>query len=361
MFDAEARALLNPTDALNDALHCYYCNGVASAEISLFMETAADHGMDRSWFQTEAMAEKHGMTLNASQNVVARLFKEKMFEGPLYKGDAKETKPLVYLLAYYVTLLREERPETKALCDSFLALKDCCKEMHQIYIQHESITAPNQVKRFHDAQIVHQELFVLAHGACAARPKHHHRLHLPSHALLLGDLPECSLQEKKHQILKSGGLADRQEGKLSNHKQLQQSLCWRMLESVVETAAKRGMAKWGLENPTKKASPALCQQFQCNDLCTAETATLRVIHVRRGDILFCNDCAVLIHGCFFSQQLGLFFHISRLELINTYPWGSAWKTVLQREKEILLAKQTRIYNTPMWWRKVLDGLFHVLH
>lgn len=294
-------------------------------------------------------------------NFVARLFKEKMCEGPLYKGDGKETKPLVYLLAYYVTLLREEQPEMKTFCDSFLALKDCCREMHLIYIRTESITARDQVKIFHEAQILHQELFVAAHGAAATRPKHHHRLHLPGHALLFGDLPECSLQEKKHQILKSGGLADRQEGKLSNHKQLQQSLCWRMLETVAETAATRGMAKWGIENPTKKASPTLCQQFQSNDLYTAESATLQVIHVRRGDILFCNDSAMLIHSCFFSPQLGLFFHISRLELIKTYPWGSTWKTMSQGEKEILLAKQSRIYNTPMWWRKVADDMFHILH
>ena len=364
MFDAEARALMNPTDALNDALHCYYCNGVASAEIFLFMEAAATYGMDRHFLQTDALALqwfKQGMTRKASENFVVRLFKEKMLEGPLYKGDAKETKPLVYLLAYYATLLREEQLDAKTLCDSFLALKNCCQEMQQLYIRPKSITAGDEVKHFHDAQIRHQELFILAHGAAATRPKHHHRLHLPSHALLFGDLPECSLQEKKHQILKSGGLADRQEGKLSNHKQLQQALCSRMLETVAEAAANRGMAKWGLDNPIKKAPPALCQQFQSNDLYTADSATLRIIHVRRDSILFCNESAVLIHTCLFSPQVGLFFHISRLELIKLYPWGSAWKRLEQREKEILLAKQTRLYNTPMWWREVNNDQFHLMH
>eukprot|EP00435_Cladocopium_sp_Y103_P044340 s1677_g12.t1 len=196
MFDVEARTLMNPTDALNDALHCYYCNGVASVEISLLVETATACGVDRESLQAEALSvqwHKPGLTLNSSQSLIKRLFKEKMFEGPVYKGDGKDTKPLVYLLAYYVTLLREEQPEMRVACESFLALKHCCYEMHQLYIRSARITARDEVQAFHDAQILHQELFVQAHGGAAVRPKHHHRLHLPNHALLLGDLPECSV------------------------------------------------------------------------------------------------------------------------------------------------------------------------
>lgn len=93
MFDTEARARMNPTDALNDALHCYYCNGVASAEISLFMEEAAAYGFDRSWLQTQAMAlqwQKHGMTQNASQTSLPVCSKKKCVKDLCTKATAKK-------------------------------------------------------------------------------------------------------------------------------------------------------------------------------------------------------------------------------------------------------------------------------
>ena len=53
-----------------------------------------------------------------------------------------------------------------------------------------------EVRPWRDAQLRHQDICVRAHGSNIVRPKHHHRLHLPCHALQLGCVPDCSIQEK---------------------------------------------------------------------------------------------------------------------------------------------------------------------
>ena len=132
---------------------------------------------------------------------------------------AKRTtpKPWYRCSPYYATRLRDALENFALICDSFLTLKQCCTEMSLANRGLSPLQREEEVCAWRQAQIMHQEICVRAHGKQIIRPKHHHRLHLPSHALQLGCVPDCSIQEKKHQILKSCGLVDRQKGKLSNY------------------------------------------------------------------------------------------------------------------------------------------------
>ena len=203
MWDTAARVALSPTMALNDALHCYYCNGVASCELSAYMECSEAAGWMRQQYLDEALKDQwqhHGKTIKASASKIQRILHEKMFDGDTYKGDAHDTRALVFVLAYYATYLRDTVMDLAEVCDSFLALKHCCKEMYRIYACQRPLQVEEDVKTWREAQLNHQRIFRHVHDKKFLKPKHHHRLHLPSHALLLGCVPNCSTQEKTSDI-----------------------------------------------------------------------------------------------------------------------------------------------------------------
>ena len=199
MWDEEARWSLSPTLAFNDALHCYFCNGVASCELHAYMESSEERGWGREKYLDAAIKDKwiyQNKSQVCSESKVRRIFHEKMFDGDLYKGEAHDTKALVSLLAYYATRLRDALENFALICDSFLTLKQCCTEMSLANRGLSPLQTEEEVCAWRQAQIMHQEICVRAHGKQIIRPKHHHRLHLPSHALQLGCVPDCSIQEK---------------------------------------------------------------------------------------------------------------------------------------------------------------------
>ena len=362
MWDNAARWALSPTMALNDSLHCYYCNGVASCELSAYMECSEARGWMRQKYLDEALKDQwqqHGKTILASASKIRRILQEKMFEGDVYKGDAHDTSALVFLLAYYATHLRDAVANFADICDSFLALKHCCKEMYKAYACQRRLEVEENVRPWRDAQINHQKIFRRVHDKKFLKPKHHHRLHLPSHALLLGCVPNCSTQEKKHQLLKSGGLVDRQAGKLSEYVHLQRSLLKRLLEAVADQSNEFGLNKWNLDAP-KEAPQTFRDKFAAADLRTSQSATLGKVTVYANEVLFCDSATVLIHGCFHCSSMGLFFEISQLQNINKYMWGSSWK-LLPMPRQIMLAKQNRRYTTPMWQRNIPGEIIQCLH
>eukprot|EP00435_Cladocopium_sp_Y103_P030027 s2802_g7.t1 len=361
MWDSDARMALSPTMALNDALHSYYCNGVASCELSAYMECSEERGWMRERYLNEALKDQwqqHGKTMNASASKIRRIFHEKMFDGDTYKGDGHDTCALVFLLAYYATHLRDAVENFSAICDSLLALKHCCKEMYKAYACPHPLREED-VRAWRAAQLNHQEIFRQVHDHKFLKPKHHHRLHLPSHALRLGCVPNCATQEKKHQILKSGGLVDRQAGKIQEYVQMQRSLLKRLLESVVDQSNELGLCKWNLDSP-KEASQTLRDKFGAADLRTSQSATLGKITVYRNTVLFCDKVAVLVHDCFHCSSMGVFFEISQLQNIKKYMWGSSWQ-VRPMPKQIMLAKKDRKYTAPMWQRSISEGIIQCLY
>ena len=91
---------------------------------------------------------------------------------------------------------------------SYVALIEVAKEIWALSARVERVTSVSEVMALAQKQARRQERFVLAYGPDFVRPKHHHRLHLPSDVLKLGFVPNCSCMERKHQELKSGKIMD---------------------------------------------------------------------------------------------------------------------------------------------------------
>ena len=193
--DAEAVRLLPPSASCNDVLHGYFCNGVVSAEIALAMDVAASCGLHLKTL-TE-LAQSYSWRRSTERNVARRiafLFSEKMFGETLYKGTGAETQEAFFLYSYYFEVLA--CPGMDEVRRSFRSLATCCRELRALNAQKTPLTQESQVAALRAAQLAHQNTFVEVFGADSVRPKHHHRLHIPDAALLLGFLPSTAPQEK---------------------------------------------------------------------------------------------------------------------------------------------------------------------
>ena len=141
--------------------------------------------------------------------------------------------------------------------------------------------------------------------------------------------------------------------------ELQRSLTKRLLETVLDQSERFGLAQWALGAP-RAAPDALQSKFNAPDLQVSRSATLCKVQVSENGILFCDSDAVLVHGCYYSSTLGLFFDISHLQQMQHHAWGTEWK-VLPTQNQILLAKETRKYGTPMWHRWTQSDIVQCLH
>lgn len=166
---------------------------------------------------------------------------------------------------------------------------------------------------------------------------------------MLGRVPDCSTHEKKHRLLKAGGLVDRQKGKLSAYTEMQASLGKRFLAHVIDQGLEFGLRAWGLDTP--HAAPQVFKTgWDLPDLQTSVSATLGRVHVRQDSVLFCENTAVYVHHCFFSHAPGLFFEVQPLRRVQVHTWGSTW----QREPggRRVLRATPRAYDAPLWFRCV---------
>ncbi|CAJ1330565.1 unnamed protein product [Effrenium voratum] len=60
------------------------------------------------------------------------IFHEKMWAPGLFKGNGNQTRPLVFLLFYYLFVLLRDDADAEALLHSFSLLKQCCGELRQL-------------------------------------------------------------------------------------------------------------------------------------------------------------------------------------------------------------------------------------
>ena len=101
-------------------------------------------------------------------------------------------------------------------------------------------------------QKLHQQLYGIAYNG-EFKPKHHHRLHIPSQWLAAGVVISCEALETKHQHYKQG-LADRQKGKVRNFESYSAALLPRILQRGLDTILKVGFPFWELLPPSKEGS-----------------------------------------------------------------------------------------------------------
>ena len=196
-----ARSVLPPSRNLNDGMHCYFSNGVASWEVARYMKALNSIGVDREDIQTiccEISWCRPSSFQHRSPAHTRQLFNEKRFTQDNYKGmasDVIQIMPLLEFVAETVVPLDQIRAETA----SFVALCDACRELARV----KNNTSAPDATVLQKLQVEHQRLFVTAYGEDACKPKHHLRLHLPMQIHRHGFYVDCFPMEEKHKFFKS--------------------------------------------------------------------------------------------------------------------------------------------------------------
>eukprot|EP00434_Breviolum_minutum_P038345 symbB.v1.2.034009.t1/scaffold4312.1/size41503/5 len=160
--DRAQRNRLPPSHVLGDPMHIFWANGCMSAEINLFMAafqtTVGDiniliNSLNGIPFQT-------GGHKGHSAHV-KRMLSAKLFQGPLYKGSARQCSSVMWLLWYAIQKLLIGRGILVKEIQSFSAAKDICRTLDRFTYSTEVVQSDinlylHQVDR-------HQALFNVAY------------------------------------------------------------------------------------------------------------------------------------------------------------------------------------------------------
>ena len=363
---ADERAFLSLplTNACNDAMHGYFCNGVASNELSLVLRALEENGLTLQALRDLAVADGWRHLSSCCQRSffapkVARILSDKMFEGDVYKGEAEDTRVAVYLVHYYLAHRCQDLPMDKEKA-SFAALKKCCAELSLLHNMWKTVNDCAEVRPLHEAQLEHQRLFVDAYSEQSVKPKHHHRLHLAEAALKLGFLPNCTVHESKHRILKGHGLVNHQKARLTQALALQRSLLPRVLLSTTEMANRHGLGDWKLLSPIHVAPSYVRSGLGDASIVESQSMMLLQMTVRRNDVVFFpNDCGYMVDKCLRGDVCGMFLSAHKLQLVQRASWGSVWRSIAQDAMFIRVCATDQLSKPT--WRRIKDDLVHCLH
>ena len=201
MWESDIACATLPIDRfVNDSMHCYFANGCCSSEILLLLQEVKRHlGTDIAAIRQAVLDSKwqrpgHLFRRGENDYWTKRLFTEQFFTGSLYKGGAKQTQALLFLIRWLAERLWLSIPALAPQAKSFLKLCKCVDCIRRI-----------SVLRNYDAlsqlQSEHQKAFVELYPD-STRPKHHARLHLPEQYHRLGCQPNCWGTESKHRDYK---------------------------------------------------------------------------------------------------------------------------------------------------------------
>lgn len=182
---------------MNDAMHCYFSNGIVNSEIvQLLSEVQRQTGMTTKALCDATVAagwSRHSS--NETKYWVKRLWVDAYFGNEQYKGQAGRTLAIMALLRWYAETLWLRVPELQEAANCFLLLCKCQDALSRCkHTRHWSQLATCQQE--------HQEAFARLRPD-QVRPKHHHRLHLPAHFQRNGLAVTCWGVESSHMSYKS--------------------------------------------------------------------------------------------------------------------------------------------------------------
>ena len=130
----------------------------------------------------------------------------------------------------------------KALCDIIAYVRTIAHGLQKV--DERSMKVMDRLQCFH-----HQQ-FGAAYGEF--KPKHHHRLHIPSQWLKAGVVLSAEPLETKHQLYKDG-VADRQRGKVRCPEAFSRAVLPRICQRTLDIILKAGLPFWELLPPIKEA------------------------------------------------------------------------------------------------------------
>eukprot|EP00438_Fugacium_kawagutii_P003953 Skav236711 [mRNA] locus=scaffold738:453376:455118:+ [translate_table: standard] len=254
LFDQEARDSLPPSRCMSDVLHSYFVNGVCSWEIALILEQLYKHTrVTRELLQSSGLGGKwHSLKASGkTQNYVKALFDERIFGEGLFKGEGHQTRSILPLLRYYFEVHIEPCGQfPQKFLRSFKCLCRCVDIISEISHSLQGVDRA-AVQRLDELQRKHQDLF-LAYEV-DHKPKHHHRLHLPSQWLQAGVYLSCEPMESKHRLYKSG-IGDRQRHLVRKPGEFASAVMVRLLQACVQNLNQYGLPFWELQGPIQDAS-----------------------------------------------------------------------------------------------------------
>ena len=350
MFCEETRKHLPPQGSCTDTFHDYFCNGVASWECGAILERLQERGLSVAALLDTAVASqwhREGEGRSFRSNTLGRMLGEKYFDKGGFRGSGSDCCFLVPLLNYYMCLVasRTHSPDPKFQC--FDALVRVCRELWRLQYNHLTpFSDHSEVLPLALLQQEHQEQVLRAYDLDFVKPKHHHRLHIPKACMLLGRLPNCCAQEKKHRHLKTGGLLDRTHTQVNRFDAWQQALLPRLLQlSAVPTHC---FEPCELREPARPTDYKTKRDLGDDSLRESLIADIGRRKVEVGDVLVWSEEAGHVKRIVQGDTARLRFQLMRLRHLSHEPWGSRWE--LSDELRWYAPQPRSSYKIAMWWR-----------
>ena len=192
-----ARRVCNIGIAINDAMHCYWANGICSSELALVLKAAETHSGITLETLCDAMLQADWKRHNPNEGThwCKRLWTRNLFGAYEYKGSATQCHALMALVRWFCETLWLHVPAMKPYAEYFLALGRCTDALR-------TGKRTNDWSDLDAKQREHHAMFEQVHPGCM-RPKHHHRLHLGDHYRKQHVPINCWGIEQSHQNFKS--------------------------------------------------------------------------------------------------------------------------------------------------------------
>lgn len=245
-----------PSRIIFDVMHTYFCNGVCSWELGLFVKTILDHtGLTLADIRSTICGGgwKSLHESKKTQTYVKGLLNDKMFseDWSNYKGQAHQTSSVLPLILHFV---EEQCPHRDRIpvshLESFRCLFECVRCIAALQAQLQPFTA-SAMQRLDTLQRKHHQVFKV-YGV-DHKPKHHCRLHLPKMWLQAGVFVSCEPLESKHLLFK-GPVGQNQKSAVKNWSAFSHSVLPRLLRFHVSKVVQFGLPFWQLMDPIHEAS-----------------------------------------------------------------------------------------------------------
>eukprot|EP00435_Cladocopium_sp_Y103_P035404 s395_g9.t1 len=346
-FRPDLRGRLPPCSVCVDGMHAYFSNGCASWEVALCMAAVHKHAGWTLRAISDAALASQWTGPKCSQHVyksyMTGLFNEKNFTETLYKGKASQTESVVPLLRYYFEEGGLAHENLKPYLKSYGCLADCVAALRKLRYQWTDVTAED-VTTLQHCQEIHQQHFVACYSEDLVKPKHHHRLHLPSAFVKMQVALRCETHESKHRNYKHG-LAERMTSLV--HEGFQKSILPRLLQGQAQRVQEAGLKPLQVLPPFKDADVYL--KSVTGDLTLQTAKALKYNHstVHVKDILFFADgTAGVVQDIAFGREQH-YFWLQQLRPLRQATWGNIWQCC---DQHMMVPALRHSWTMPGWWR-----------
>ena len=267
------RTSMPPSHIVTDPMHSYLCNGVASWEVSDFLQAVFANTPVTLLHIQQAVTQgnwRASKTSNRTAGYLRRLFDSRLFGEALYKGQAHQTAAIVPLLHFYAsTIIQPTNRLPEPILQSFLALSDilqCIRKM-QHSVRRLSQEDANELAHL---QRKHHQLYCLAFGADSVKPKHHHRFHIPENIQRTGCFLSCEALEQKHQLYKAD-IGHNQRSSVADYAAFSSQVLRRICHASLTNLVNTGLPFWELLPPITAASLDDCIQLAVPSACRSSS------------------------------------------------------------------------------------------